>query len=382
MPNPSTRRTFDRLPLTSESLVTHPRRPTLSTQVWSEHRLWVAIVATHLGMGTVLDSLGVLDVLRPGTLWDPRVLLQFLLLTVLWLPVQLARYRWQVRLEGQRVNGWRGWQLGFKRFRAEHTPAVILGAVAAAFLTMLTIRLHDSWKSTISGYTWDRTFHRWDLALHGGIEPWRWLHPIVGFPAITQLIDQAYFAWYYVVTLCLVWQAWNPNRGARTRFFVAYALTIVLLGTAMAHALASGGPVFYAGLVAGQDPYGGLVTYLHEVHAQEPLRAVRLQHLVWANHFSGARQFWLAMSAMPSLHVALAAVFACAAWAQSRHLGMILTAFAAATLLGSVSLGWHFAVDGYVGIAGALGCWWIAGRVTRSRGGQKPSVGRCSGDSV
>ena len=293
---------------------------------------------------------------------DPRILLQFLLLTVLWLPVQVGRYRWQVRDAGRRVNGWRGWLLGFRRFRAEHDSAIVLGAPAAAFLTMLTIRLHDSWKSTISGYTWDVTFHRWDLVLHGGLEPWRWSQPLIGYPAITQVVDQTYFAWYYVVTICLVWQAWNRDRAARMRFFVAYALVIVLLGTVMAHVLASGGPVFYAGLVPGLDPYRELVSYLHGVHAQNPLRAVQLQHLVWANYASGARQPWLAMSAMPSLHVALAVIFACAGWDQSRRVGWLLTGFAAATLLGSIALGWHYAVDGYVGIAGALGCWWLASR--------------------
>jgi len=354
-----------RLAIPSDSLAESPSQPGVIAQIWREHRLWVVIAGAHLGVGALLDWLGILDIIRPGGLWDPRILLQFLLLTMLWLPVQLARFRWQVREHGQRVNGWRGWQIGLARFRAVHRPAVVLGVFTAAFLTMITIRLHDSWKSTISGYDWDRTFHGWDLVLHGGLEPWRWVHPLVGFPAATQIIDQTYFAWYYVVTVCLVWQAWNTHRPARTRFFVAYALTIVLLGTAMAHVFASGGPVFYAGLVAGPDPYAPLVAYLEQVHAHEPLRAVQLQRLVWANHVTGAREFWLSMSAMPSLHVGLAVIFACAGWDQSRRLGLLLTGFAAMTLLGSVSLGWHYAVDGYVAVAGAVACWWVADRCTQ-----------------
>ena len=27
-------------------------------------------------------------------------------------------------------------------------------------------------------------------------------------------------------------------------------------------------------------------------------------------------------------------------------------------------LAWHYAIDGYAGILGALACWWLAGRLT------------------
>jgi hypothetical protein len=35
-------------------------------------------------------------------------------------------------------------------------------------------------------------------------------------------------------------------------------------------------------------------------------------------------------------------------------------------LIGSVHLGWHYAVDGYVAIAAVTGFWWIAGRIIRA----------------
>src|SRR5207253_585028 len=97
-----------------------------------------------------------------------------------------------------------------------------------------------------------------------------------------------------------------------------------ILGTIVAHSLASGGPVFYGGLVKGPNPYASLRTYLEDVHHTIPLTAVSLQNAVWTSYATGARSFWISMSAMPSLHVGMAALFALSFWPVSRVLGGLL----------------------------------------------------------
>ena len=44
-----------------------------------------------------------------------------------------------------------------------------------------------------------------------------------------------------------------------------------------------------------------------------------------------------------------------------------LSAFAVLILLGSIHLGWHYALDGYVGAAGAALVWHLVGRLLGSQ---------------
>jgi membrane-associated phospholipid phosphatase len=67
------------------------------------------------------------------------------------------------------------------------------------------------------------------------------------------------------------------------------------------------------------------------------------------------------------MHVASAALMALFGYSYSRRLGVLLTAVAVCTFAASVSLGWHYALDGYVGAAIACLIWWIAGLLNRGR---------------
>ena len=66
---------------------------------------------------------------------------------------------------------------------------------------------------------------------------------------------------------------------------------------------------------------------------------------------------------MPSMHVATSVLLALFGWRHSRQAGIALTVYAALIMVGSVHLGWHYALDGYVGGLGALVVWWLVGRL-------------------
>jgi hypothetical protein len=106
--------------------------------------------------------------------------------------------------------------------------------------------------------------------------------------------------------------------------------------------------------------------YLRDVHAEGPLVAILLQDALWNAYRGGESGYWMAISAMPSLHIAVPALFGLAGWRAHRALGAAIWAYTVIVLLGSVHLGWHYAVDGYVGILGALACWWLARWLLRS----------------
>ena len=82
--------------------------------------------------------------------------------------------------------------------------------------------------------------------------------------------------------------------------------------------------------------------------------------MLWTQYVNAEAGF-VGISAFPSMHNAVAALLALAAWRVSRPLGAAMTLFAVMILAGSVHLGWHYAVDGYAGILVAVVCWRLAG---------------------
>lgn len=67
------------------------------------------------------------------------------------------------------------------------------------------------------------------------------------------------------------------------------------------------------------------------------------QDIVWSGYI-GATPGSLGISAFPSMHVAMAVLFALYATRRSRLAGLLMWAFAAIIMVGSVVLGWHYAV--------------------------------------
>jgi hypothetical protein len=69
------------------------------------------------------------------------------------------------------------------------------------------------------------------------------------------------------------------------------------------------------------------------------------------------------ISAMPSVHNALAVLFAIAAFQMNRWAGWLMTGYAIVIWIGSIHLGWHYAVDGIVAAIATLGLWHGAGKL-------------------
>ena len=70
---------------------------------------------------------------------------------------------------------------------------------------------------------------------------------------------------------------------------------------------------------------------------------------------------------MPSMHLVMATLYACAVWSCGRRWRIAGITFVAVMELGSVHSGWHYALNGYVGIVAALGIWWATGRILDAR---------------
>jgi membrane-associated phospholipid phosphatase len=216
----------------------------------------------------------------------------------------------------------------------------------------------------LSPFSWDTTFEELDRLLHGGVAPWQLLQPLLGEPLITVVINWAYTVWFYFVGFIWVWQAFRQGDDRlRQRFFLTLTLGWSLLGNVAAILFASGGPCYFGRITGLPDPFLPLMSYLHSANEIHQIWSLRAQDMLWQNYSGRELTLGAGISAMPSMHVAMATLFALLCWQIKRWVGIAMAIFAVIVMLGSVHLGWHYAVDGYVGALGMFLVWWIVGRV-------------------
>jgi hypothetical protein len=173
-----------------------------------------------------------------------------------------------------------------------------------------------------------------------------------------------YWTWRILYLGLVAWQGWTGTPAQRGRFWLAFVLTWILLGTVLASLIPSAGPCYFQ-LVTGDPHYVPLLRYLTEIDRTYGTGLLELQHGLWVMTERGRIVFGAGVSAFPSLHVALPTLAACAAWNRSRPLAWGFIAFTALTIVASVALGWHYAVDGYAAVLLVPPIWWLAGRLSR-----------------
>jgi membrane-associated phospholipid phosphatase len=151
------------------------------------------------------------------------------------------------------------------------------------------------------------------------------------------------------------------------QYLLCTTLLWAVLGNFLGTILASGGPVYYGRLTGLPDPYAPLFQYLNAAHGEFVNFSRDIQEKMWRFYLVNGQggEVAGAVSAMPSLHVASSCSFYLLARTRSTWLGRLFFGFLVLMLLGSVHLGWHYAIDGYVGIAGAIVIWWACGRLVR-----------------
>lgn len=215
----------------------------------------------------------------------------------------------------------------------------------------------------INPFKWDETFAQLDRTLHFGIDPWRILQPIMGYPIITFVTNLAYDFWFFALFGSWVWLAFQRKPSElRSRFFISYMLIWWIGGGLLALAFSSAGPCYFGKLgLATPDPYKDLMSYLYRVNDYLPIWALDTQNLLWDGYIGKAEP--IGVSAFPSMHNGSAVLFALTFRQISKGWGRFFTAYAVIILLTSVHLGWHYAIDGYAAIIIAFACWWISGPI-------------------
>ena len=254
--------------------------------------------------------------------------------------------------------------------RERWTPrrtALAVAALLAYHLTYFTYHNLKSWNSF--NRPRDQMLLGWDRWLFLGHSPAVLLHDLLGEHVAARVL----MVWYETFPTLVV-LAFPAAVVLARRLRDAYASIVALvwvwiLGTATYYAIPSLGP-FHS---APQD-FAGLPHMMIQ-DTQTRYLAARADLLADPT----APDAFAQVAAFASLHVGVTAVIlGIAWWHRLRRTTIVLTVFLAGTLIATVYLGWHFAVDDLAGLAIAAAAWWLGPRTFGVRRRAAPELHHAS----
>ena len=310
--------------------------------VAAEHRVVLVLVMAYIAAGGIFLT----GAHRPWplTFYDSLFGVAWITLSAVWLLWQYIRSP--------------------RRLCRAMVPVRVAAALLIPTIAIPTEITFQSLKQSfgpVRGFVADPVLHQLDIHIHGRMA-WQWLTPLLRHARLVAAVDTLYFGWFGALMVFVLWASWSRHRELRQRAVTAFLLLWILAGTLVAGFASSGGPCYFGKIVAGPNPYQPLLTRLDAIgDAGNPLQARRNQNGLWALRQSDRWGFFAGISAMPSLHVAIAVLYVIITSRRSRMLALLLAMYAVVIDVGSVMLGWHYAVDGYMGALLAYVCWRLAG---------------------
>lgn len=243
--------------------------------------------------------------------------------------------------------------------------------MAAVLITGFTLPLFQLFKQKIlpvRGFPLDPYVAAIDRFLLGGNDAWMVTHAVFGSVGITQFFDAVYAIWLpmmFAFPVVMVMAAHDIR--LRARLLGCWVASWVLIAGLGAWLFGSAGPCYYTRLVGPDAGFAGLDAQLARLNATAQLggtdlAALHFQSLLLAGQSATELMPAGGISAMPSMHVAMATLFALAAKQIARPLGYIFTAYVILIWVASIHLGWHYAIDGIVGSAMMVGLWKLSGK--------------------
>jgi len=212
----------------------------------------------------------------------------------------------------------------------------------------------------IRPFSWDASLASADRALFFGVDPWRITHALFGGPKATRIIDTLYTAWVPFVMVGVL-AACISKPAARARYFLSFAAAWLLIGVIGAYALSSAGPC-YAGRLGTANASWFRPLMQHLASDYDGLNALTWQDVLWKAYAAREYGFARGISAAPSMHNAICMLYVLAAARSHALLSAAAVSFAAIIYIGSIHLGWHYAVDGLLAYAAMIAIWSAVGR--------------------
>jgi len=150
--------------------------------------------------------------------------------------------------------------------------------------------------------------------------------------------------WLFLLMLTVILVALKPASPEKSAMMLSYFLLWTLVGPLLHSMLPAAGPIFYERL-----GYGDRFAALNPGQETE-----RLADYLWAIYATKSFGAGSGISAMPSLHIATMSWILLAFFVFVRAWFIPVSVVGALIFLLSISLGWHYAIDGLAGAACAL----------------------------
>lgn len=246
------------------------------------------------------------------------------------------------------IRGRRQGSTLWRTVRARWTPyriVMIAASLLAYQVVYLCYRNLKSWD--VFRAPQDHMLQRWDTWLFLGHSPAVLLHDLLGRDLAARFLTHWYESFTTVVSLALVAaMAFTPT--VRSAYvFVVSAMWAWIIGVGSYYLIPSLGPFHEA-----PGEFAGLTRT--SIQTTQATYVEQRDHVLRHPH---AHDAFAQISAFASLHCALTfLIFLMARYYGLRILSWAAAAFLAGTLVATVYLGWHFAVDDIAGIALA----WVA----------------------
>lgn len=270
------------------------------------------------------------------------------------------------------------------RFNAAIAPYLTAQNLALGFVGLIplifvnfTVSIGKSLIPVLTSYRWDPLMAGWDRALHFGHYPHDLILPWIESWNLAGLMNFSYLAWFLVVFINNGYALFcDRDHARRMRYLWSFILSWVILGIVLATLFASVGPVYYSAFYPGLDnPYDALLAHLNALYqGGVDLNVIRMSPVLLEMAQNDRVLDLNGISAMPSMHVAIAWLVVLYAFCIRRLAGILAFIFFALIQIGSVYLSWHYAIDGYVSVILVSVIWWLAGKYV-SRAQPAPANG-------
>ena len=226
--------------------------------------------------------------------------------------------------------------------------AILLAVSTPYFTFFSSFGYSKSLIAYLNPYYLDPLLQKWDLWLHFGSLPWSWFADRLGDGRAYTLNNIYFTLWYVTMLLYTMCQMIAPPSPGRTQFLSSFVMLWVIAGIVVATLCASVGPVYYADFF--HDGYSAAnLAYAERLYPPNVATGILdTRALLLGFYHNDHMVDWNGISAMPSLHTAVAMLLALHSYRYARRLSYVLIPFAAFIIVASVALGWHYALDTYV----------------------------------